>query len=87
MFLCRCSPIIALVSSASLRLRMRGKRGAHTNCWELGAIDTDHAQLADLSTPPEVEKRETNDTDLLVGDGATSADETSGVLAGTDLRR
>ncbi len=57
-----------------------------TDSRELGAVDTDHAQLADLSSSPEVEEGQTDDADLFVRARGAASDETSRVLASTDLQ-
>lgn len=59
--------------------------GFHTDGGELGAVDANHAQVANLSTSPEVEEGKPDDADLLVRDGGTTANEAGGVLAGTNL--
>lgn len=56
-----------------------------TDCGKLGAIDADHAQLADLASSSQVEESEANNAHLLVRARHATADKASGVLAGTDL--
>lgn len=56
-----------------------------TDCGKLGAIDADHAQLADFASSSQVEEGEADNAHLLVGSGGATANEAGGILAGTDL--
>lgn len=56
-----------------------------TDCGKLGAIDANHAQLADFASSSQVEEGEANNAHLLVGSRGATANEAGGVLAGTDL--
>lgn len=56
-----------------------------TDSGKLGAIDANHAQLADFASSSQVEEGEANNAHLLVGSRGATANEAGGVLAGTDL--
>jgi hypothetical protein len=61
------------------------EKGALTDGREFGAVDADHAEIADFASPSEIEQRQANNTNFLVRARGTTADEAGGVLAGANL--
>ena len=57
-----------------------------TDCRELVARRANHAQLAHLASPPQIEQCQSHNADLLVGARCTTPDEAGGVFTSANLR-
>jgi hypothetical protein len=59
----------------------------HTDSWEFRAIHPNHTQLADFPFPSQVEKGQSDNTNLLVRGGSATTNKSSGVLSRSHLLR